>query len=209
MSALAPLHQRIAGYYSGKVRRHGATPMGVDWSCEPTQQLRFVQLLRIVDFTRPFSLDDLGCGYGALLSFVQRRHRGAQMDYLGIDVSPDMVSQAQALHARSPGSAFCVGSHSPRVADYSVASGIFNVRIDEPAALWHEMIATTLHGMAQATRIGFAVNFLATLPPGVAGKAELYRCTPQEWRSFCEALGMTVDVLAAYGMREFTLLARH
>lgn len=209
MSALAPLHQRIAGYYSGKVLQHGATPLGVDWSCEPTQQLRFVQLLRLVDLSRPFTLDDLGCGYGALLSFVQKRHRGARMDYLGIDVSADMVSQAQALHARSRDCAFCVGSSSPRVADYSVASGIFNVRIDEPAALWQEMIEGTLRDMAAASRIGFAVNFLATLPPGVAGKPQLYRCTPEPWRAFCESLGMKVDVLAAYGMREFTLHARH
>jgi hypothetical protein len=54
------------------------------------------------------------------------------------------------------------------------------------------------------------VNFLARLAPGVHGMPQLYRCEPQPWMEFCERkLGMRVSVLDAYGMREFTLLARH
>lgn len=207
--ALAPLRGRIRGYYTAKIERHGPTPAGVDWSCTPTQELRFVQLLRLCDFSRPFSLDDLGCGYGALLGFIGRRHRGARVDYLGIDLSESMVAQAQALWARRRNAAFRVGSRSPRVADYSVASGIFNVRIDEPLGLWEEFIADTLRGLSASSRVGFAVNFLAPLPQGMEGKPELYRCSPAPWVEFCERLGLATEVLDRYGMREFTLFARH
>ncbi|HEY8050171.1 MAG TPA: class I SAM-dependent methyltransferase [Ramlibacter sp.] len=207
---LAPLHARIERYYSAKIERHGPTPLGVDWSCEPTQHLRFVQLLRICDFHAPFSLDDWGCGYGALLGFMGRRHVDAPFDYLGIDLSASMIGHAQRLWRRKPGAAFVVGERSPRVADHAVASGIFNVRIAEPLPLWEQFVAQTLRNMAQSTRISFAVNFLAPLRDGMDGKPELYRPDAAQWMAFCERdLGMRMTLLDRYGMREFTLLARH
>src|SRR5438876_11504259 len=59
----APL-QEVASYYDGRVREFGPTPWGVDWTCELTQQLRFVQLLKVAGRRKRFSLNDLGCGYG-------------------------------------------------------------------------------------------------------------------------------------------------
>jgi hypothetical protein len=207
--ALVPMRERIGRYYSSKVREHGPTPAGADWTCAPTQELRFVQLLRLCDFEQPFSLDDLGCGWGALRGFVARRYRAARIDYLGIDVSPAMIEQAQVSCSKHPRTAFLVGDRSPRVADYAVASGIFNVRIDEPLDLWESGIEQTLRQLAAGTSRGFAVNFLATLPPGMESKPQLYRCTPDRWAGLCSRLGCGVTVLDRYGMREFTLLARH
>jgi hypothetical protein len=182
----------------------------VDWTCSLTQELRFVQLLRVCDWDHPFSLDDLGCGWGALRGFISKRHRGKKVDYLGIDLSADMISFANAMWKNKRATEFRVGSSSPRVADYAIASGLFNVRIDEPAALWEEFIAQTLRSMAQSTRIGFAANFLATLPDGMAGARQLYRTGADPWMRLCEhELGMRVTLLDRYGMREFTLLARH
>lgn len=206
---LGGLRSRVAHYYSGKIERHGPTPAGVDWPCEPAQQLRFVQLLRLADWREPCTLDDWGCGYGALLGWIRRRHPGASIDYLGIDLSPAMIRSATALWRRHRAARFCVGERSPRVADYAVASGLFNVRIDEPLPLWEGFVAQTLRDMAAHTRIGFAVNFLTPLPRGMAGKRELYRIAPAKWAAFCEReLGMRVTLLDRYGMREFTLLAR-
>jgi hypothetical protein len=169
-----------------------------------------VQLLRVCDWGRPFSLDDLGCGWGALRGFISKRHRGKKVDYLGVDLSADMISHANAIWKHRRATQFLVGSSSPRVADYVVASGLFNVRIDEPIALWEEFIAQTLRSMAQSSRIGFAANFLAMLPEGIAGVSQLYRTDAAPWVTFCEReLGLRVTLLDRYGMREFTLLARH
>ena len=207
--ALRDLRLRIARYYGAKITRHGPTPMGVDWSCAPTQQLRFVQLLRICEFATPLRLNDIGCGYGALLELIARRHRSARVDYLGIDLSEEMVVAARRLWRGRRSTAFHVGADIPRCADYSVASGIFNVRIHEPLPLWEDFIADTLRQMAQTSARGFAVNFLAPLPVGVEGKPELYRTAPVPWIEFCaREIGGQVEVLDAYGMREFTLLVR-
>lgn len=167
-----------------------------------------MQLLRLFEGA-PRSLNDVGCGWGALVPFLARRFRNARIDYLGSDVSADMVAQAQALWGHRRGVAFAVGGAGVRNADHAVASGIFNVRLGEPLPAWEAFVAHTLAELHRTTRRGFAVNFLRTLPAGVEATPQLYRTEPERWAAFCrKALGREVVVLADYGMREFTLLAR-
>lgn len=207
--ALVAQYAEIERYYARRIEAHGPTPQGVDWSCRPTQELRFVQLLKVCDFTRVFSLNDLGCGYGALKTFIRQRWPKASVDYLGTDLAPGMVEQARALHRTMSKTAFEVGAGCLRVADYTVASGIFNVRLDLDDSAWTALIESTLADMHAHSRLGFAVNFLRSLP-GIDGAVpELYRAHPSRWRAHCEdVLGVQVDVIDQYGMREFTLLAR-
>lgn len=207
--SLAPLHADIERYYTQKVLAHGASPLGVDWTCQPTQELRFVQLLKLCDFRQPFSLNDVGCGYGALLAFLAKRHRSAVVDYLGTDLSQAMIDLAQPSQRPSMRAQFLVSDGIPRVADYSVASGIFNVKLDQPIARWTLFIQQTLAGMYAASRLGFAVNFLAPPGPDMQTIAELYRVPPDVWIRHCERqFGAKVELVEGYGMREFTLLVR-
>jgi hypothetical protein len=102
-----------------------------------------------------------------------------------------------------------VGNVNPRVADYSVASGIFNVKLDQPIDRWERFIAQTLTDMHESSRYGFAVNFMAPCAPALAPRLELYCTSAEPWMRFCEQeLGSAVELLAAYGLREFTLLVR-
>ena len=80
-------------YYSDKLAQHGDTPQGVDWNGEYSQNLRFQQLLKIINpGDRNFSINDLGCGYGALLDSLKTQYPSA--NYLGIDISTKMISKA-------------------------------------------------------------------------------------------------------------------
>jgi SAM-dependent methyltransferase len=204
------VHAVVERHYSGTVARHGATAFGVDWSCVPTQELRFVQLLKLCDFAAPFSLNDVGCGYGALLGFLGRRHRGRSIDYLGVDLSEGMIAHACRMWAKRRHAAFEVAAQSTRVADYSVASGIFNVKLSVPETRWVQFVQRSLDDIHATSRRGFAVNFLAQLPLGIAGKAELYRTDAKSWAAYCrKRYHAKVEVLAAYGMREFTLLVSY
>jgi len=207
--ALTGLHSAIGQYYTQKVQTHGPTPLGVDWPCRPTQELRFVQLLRLCDFSMPFSLNDVGCGYGAMLAFLAKRHRRREISYLGLDLSAAMIAQAQQLWHKRRNAVFVVANKSPRTADYSIASGIFNVKLDLSDALWTEFVAETLAAMRLTSRRGFAVNFLAPLSEGASLKPELYRIPSTFWSAYCEReFSAKVEVLDNYGMREYTLLVR-
>ena len=203
------VYARIKSYYSRKVSRYGATPLGVDWSCVPAQELRFMQLVKLCDFSVPFSLNDLGCGYGALLTYLAKRYSDTEVDYLGIDLAPAMVRKAERLWGSAGHRKFVVGHSSPRIADYSVASGIFNVKLDQPIARWERFVAFTLQGMAEASRHGFAVNFMGSLPKANENPSILYRTPVEPWIRYGEQeLGCSVELLTNYGLHEMTLLLR-
>jgi SAM-dependent methyltransferase len=202
----------VEAYYSAKVRKYGATPRGVDWSCQATQELRFVQLLKICDFSAPFTLNDLGCGYGALCAFLERRHPDAAIDYLGIDLSQTMIRRARTRFA-SQFRRFTVGTSGRRLADFSFASGIMNVNVGHSRQSWETFVAEMLTELRRTSRRGFSVNFVTERPeisvtPGSAA-VELYCTRPEPWVRYCEhELGCTVETLDNYGMNEITILAR-
>jgi SAM-dependent methyltransferase len=198
----------VEAYYSAKLARHGATPLGVDWSCTASQWLRFVQLLKVCRFDKPFSLNDLGCGYGALAAFLSYRHSTASIDYLGIDLCPAMVRRARRRNRGDPHNRFAVGWTCPRQADYTVASGIMNVTLGFPMPLWEKYVRSIMLDMYRNSRCGFAVNFLSEPTLG-APPDQLYCPSPETWRQFfSDELGCSVDLLSDYGMKEFTLLVR-
>lgn len=205
--ALDLLHSEVRRYYTQKITAHGPTPLGVDWSCAMTQGLRFHQLLKIwEEATEPVSLNDFGCGYGALLQYLQGRSANAAIDYLGVDISELMIAKARQLH---PGAAFVPGHRNPRTADYSLASGVFNVKLGIAKRQWTAYVRQTLRHLWATSRAGFAVNFLAPRPPHLAVAAALYRPWPDEWVSFCtDRLGAQVRLLADYGLGEYTLLVK-
>ena len=77
------LLDEVATYYAEKLAEHGDTPRGVDWNGEESQKVRFAQLCKIIESKTPnFSLNDLGCGYGALLDYLRDHglHIGRSLD---------------------------------------------------------------------------------------------------------------------------------
>ena len=207
------VYSDVEAYYSARVAKYGAKPLGVDWSCQATQNLRFVQLLKVCDFSAPFTLNDIGCGYGALCAYLTMRHPDAGIDYLGIDLSRAMISRARRRYAK-PGRRFAIGRTASRVADYSVASGIMNVNVGYGRAQWEDFVAIMLGDMRHVSRLGFSVNFV-TMEASCDGdlsnpsEASLYCTRPDRWVHHCEReLDCVVEVVENYGMKEFTLLVR-
>jgi SAM-dependent methyltransferase len=203
----------IARYYTGKIRRHGPTPLGVDWASELGQRIRFVQLLQIVhDWSEPLSLHDFGCGYGAMLDHLAEHHGRATLRYVGTDVSAEMIQRARQLQRRPSlpnAPEFRVAASPPPVMDYSVASGVFNVRMAHPVGAWEDHVASTLGALSAASTRGLAVNFM--FPDALAARPEaaasLYGPPPERWIAYArEVLGRPVRLLSGYGLPEYTLL---
>lgn len=206
-SGISDLNAITAAYYSRKAFLYGATPAGVDWPCAASQELRITQLLRGFAFDAPCSLNDLGCGYGAALAAIARLHPPAEIDYLGVDLSSELVRLAQQQWSGRARAAFLVASISPRVADYSIASGIFNVKLGCARERWEELVRKTLKDLSATSARGFAVNFLVAR--GEPEVPELYRTPAEPWVQYCEqAGGVRAEVVSGYGLPEFTLIAR-
>ena len=197
----------VARYYASKLEEHGTTAHGVDWNGEAGQTLRFDQLLRIVDVAGRFSINDLGCGYGALLDHLDAR--GFEVDYTGIDVSAEMArAGARRFEGRADAEFICAARLN-READYSVASGIFNVRLERSNAEWQGHIEATLDLLYTASRRGFSFNCLTSYSDVAKMRDELFYADPCALFDLCKRrYSKNVGLLHDYGLYEFTILVR-
>lgn len=197
----------VARYYTSKLEEHGTTARGVDWNGEAGQTLRFDQLLRIVDVAGPFSINDLGCGYGALLDYLDVR--GFEVDYTGVDVSAEMVRAGARRFESRTNADFICAPRLNREADYSVASGIFNVRLEWPDVEWQSYIEATLDMLHAASRRAFSFNCLTSYSDVTKMRDELYYADPCALFDLCKRrYSKNVALLHDYGLYEFTILVR-
>jgi len=197
----------VADYYSAKLAEHGETARGVDWNGEESQTLRFEQLTKIIAQADGFALNDLGCGYGALLGYLNDGRRN--FTYAGCDVSGDMIRAARARYGDQSHARFQVGDEPPMKADYGIASGIFNVRLRHSDAEWRDYLEATLDTLDRTSSAGFAFNCLTAFADAERKKDYLYYADPCELFDLCKRrYSRHVALLHDYGLYEFSILVR-
>jgi SAM-dependent methyltransferase len=197
----------VEKYYRGKIEKFGPVPQGVDWRDQESQDLRFSQLLRVHDGRTPFSLNDYGCGYAQLFAFLRKYY--VHFTYHGCDVSRVMIAAAKEAFSSSPNASFHVATKPPRVADYTVASGIFNVKLTASKKVWLEYIRHSLNEMDRKSRRGFAFNCLTKYSDRDRIRPDLYYADPCYFFDYCKrTFSRNVALLHDYGLYEFTILVR-
>jgi len=208
MNERTDLLDEVAGYYSAKLAEYGQTAQGVDWNGEESQVLRFAQLARIIGDTKDsFSVNDLGCGYGALREYLGGLYPA--LTYTGIDVAEEMIQAAGHRHGADASTRFIVGSEPDATADFGIASGIFNVRMARGDGEWLDYIKSSLDTMNRTSRLGFAFNCLTSYSDADKIRNTLYYADPCELFDHCKRhYSRNVALLHDYGLYEFTILVR-
>lgn len=197
----------VAQYYSEKLAQYGETPRGVDWNGPESQTIRFEQLCKVLEQSDQLSVNDLGCGYGALYDFLAAR--GTAFSYSGIDISESMIRSARQRHQHQPQARFVLASEPDCIADYGIASGIFNVRQDRSADEWRTYLETTLDTLDRTSRLGFSFNCLTSYSDAEKMRDNLYYADPCSLFDLCKRrYSRNVALLHDYGLYEFTILVR-
>lgn len=207
MSDTTPLNA-VARYYSDRLARFGPTPAGVDWNSAESQRLRFEQLARVLEPADVrFSVLDYGCGYGAFADFLHER--GAPADYTGFDIAPAMAAAAAARHAACAHCAFTDRRDSLTPADYTVASGIFNVKLESSEPIWREYVLSTLDDLAGLSRRGFAFNLLTDYADPDKRRPDLFYGDSRALFDRCkQRYSKFVALHHDYPLYEFTIIVR-
>lgn len=201
------LHERVRQYYEGRLQEHGATALGVDWKSESSQTLRFRQLERLWAEEPDAGLIDYGCGYGALAEYIRGRgHRGP---YTGFDISRDMADAAVRRGRQLPDCRWTADRSQVRAADYAVASGIFNVKLDASDEDWRAYVLRTLADLASLGTRGFAFNALTSYSDSDKQRLDLHYADPLELFEYCRrTYSRFVALVHDYPLYEFTIFVR-
>jgi SAM-dependent methyltransferase len=159
----------------------------------------------VVDRPGPFSINDYGCGYGALCLWLAEQ--GRDVDYRGFDLSAPMLEHARA--ALPSGVTLVDREDGLAPADYTVASGIFNVRLEAGEAEWADYTFDTIRRMAALSTRGLAFNLLTSYSDADRMEQRLYYGDPARYFDFCKReLSRHVALLHDYGLYEFTIVVR-
>ena len=199
--------EKVRQYYDQKLETYGATPRGVDWNSPESQELRFEQLLKVCDRTGTFSTNDYGCGYGALVVYMT--DRGYAFQYRGFDISDQMIAKARELHKGLGHCEFFTDVSRLTAADYTVASGIFNVKLQTSHEEWTEYVLHTLGRISELSEKGFAFNVLTSYSDRDRMRPNLYYADPLFLFDYCKKnFSRFVSLLHDYPLYEFTILVK-
>ncbi|MFA5404941.1 MAG: class I SAM-dependent methyltransferase [Ignavibacteria bacterium] len=199
----------IASYYSDKIKKFGNVPKGVDWKDEESQLIRLKKLMEVINFNIHFSVNDLGCGYGKLFELINSVCN--DFEYKGFDLSEDMISVAMETYGTAENKSFNLINSPIEISpsDYTLASGIFNVKMNYNDDEWKNYILETLKYMNEKSENGFSFNLLSNYCNEEHMRDDLFYADPCFFFDFCKRnFSRNVSLLHDYNLYEFSILIK-
>ncbi len=212
MSTPDPIHSHpdIVDFYTKHLNEFGNSSKGMGWKDDHAQLIRFVQLARVISQKEKFSINDLGCGTGRFYHFLSEQGY-ASYQYYGYDMLDEMIDIAKRnlLPNISVSLKKITASENMTEADYTIASGVFNVKYDSDDTDWLNYIKHTLEDMNSKSKKGFAFNLLTAYSDKEFMQSYLYYADPLFFFDFCKRnFSKNVALLHDYFQYDFTILVR-
>lgn len=208
------MHENIRNslwnFYQKNLETYGSNAQGVGWRDEDAQLIRFGQLMQLVSINESFSINDLGCGVGDLASYLEKKC-SFDFYYKGYDVLQEMIIKAEEKHAPWSNRKFYLIDNADGLdkADFTVASGIFNLRYTTPDEQWLSYITQTLNAIDEKSSKGFAFNALTKYSDPEKMQDYLYYADPLYLFDYCKRhFSKNVALLHDYNLYDFTILVR-
>jgi SAM-dependent methyltransferase len=140
--------------YGARLARFGDDIRTLGSGTEDRRRLRF-KVLREVGIEPGASVVDVGCGFGDFYGYL--RDEGVLVDYLGLDINPDLLAVAAEKY---PGARFAgldIETEAVEPADFVVASGTFNLALRHGDN--YDYVGRVLERAFAVARRGVAVDF--------------------------------------------------
>jgi SAM-dependent methyltransferase len=194
---------KVSKLYSDNIKAFGIDAKSVGWGTKEKQDLRFEKLMDgVLDRDSAFSINELGCGYGELIKFCEAQKIQIS-EYFGYDLSVEMINAAKKYIGAPNVKLFQSGTIHTK-ADYTIASGIFNVKFNEDKENWEAYVLDTITHMYDNSEKGISFNFLTKYVDWE--KDDLFYQDPMEIFDFCKKnLSEKVNLIHDYDLYEFTI----
>ena len=183
----------IAAFFDAQAERHGASPRAADWGSAESQRLRFDVMAAVLPLGGR-SVLDVGCGPGGFAGYL-----AADVDYLGVDLSPRMVETAKEHHPEREFRVANILEEDLGEHDVVVANGIFYRLTDEPEATMRRIVER----LWQHARLAVAFSSLSSLAPD-PDPGE-FHADPFDTARWATSLTPRVVLRADYHPRDFAV----
>jgi len=200
----------VARIYGRRLDQCGATAKGVFWKGEVWQRRRFERLMEIIDdadmASGGVSINDFGCGYGAFFEYLAEYPVLRGSTYYGYDISQEMIAACRD-RINDPRASFHRKMWASKHADYSFASGTYNLNGDADADQWQEYVEASLRQLWHRTGKALAFNMLRDDEEECYDG--LYYADPEKVLRFCRKhLSEDVEMFDERPMPDVTFFVR-
>lgn len=198
---------KVEELYTNSLKEHGINSKAVGWPTKESQIIRFNKLIEVIeDKASVVSINDLGCGYGAMYEYFTNNHFNL-CQYNGYDISEAMLSKANELIGKNSNVKLIKSPNLETMANYTIVSGIFNVKFDTAEDKWLDFIKDTLIQMYKHSTKGFSFNLLTSYVD--YKKDHLFYANPAYFFDFCKVnFSKKVSLLHDYDLWEWTILVK-
>lgn len=184
-------HKERIGDYDLQILQQG-------WRNSDSQDKRYSVLLGIGNMNNKNILD-IGCGYGALKSYIDKRYKNVK--YIGIDLIPQFVAKAAEIYTNDINAGFLCGdflkTDLPKV-DFILASGLFGYRTENK-----NYFNYAIEYLFNKTNCGFGFNMLDYEKFGYHPLIKAHN--KEEIIKFCNSLTKKIKVIDGYLSDDFTV----
>lgn len=200
----------VVNYFNNTYQKHGAVAEGVDYNSTDAQVMRFAQLEKILDVvskSERFSILDYGCGYGAFPYYL--KERGYTFDYVGYDISTELITAANANPSKESSWHFTDKLDSLKPVDFTIACGVFNIKLEANVQQWQDFFLQQLEKLNSLSKRGFSFNTLTSYSDADKMADHLYYPDPKEVFDYCiNNFSRNVALLHDYKLYDCTYLVR-
>jgi len=199
----------IADLYSRNLGTYGTQSQSVGWKDAGSHRLRFEKLATVIqkdDAASGYTVNDFGCGYGAMFRFLDECVPAPLTHYWGYDISEAMIAAARSS-VDDPRTSFSCAKEAIHEADYTFVCGTFNVRCESSDEAWYDYVTRCLEQLFRQSTKGLAFNLLSSY---VDWKQDtLFYADPMALFDFCKRnLSPDVALLHDYPLYEWTMIVR-
>ncbi len=202
----------IKSYFNKKIKEHGPNPEGLGWNGVDAQKIRLEQIIKVIppSIQSNFTINHLGCGYGFLYEELLANNF-FHFKYRGYDISEEMIKAAKVNNTRHKDLDFLLIEDSSEMllSDFTVSSGIFNVKMNFSDEKWYSYIIQTLKNMNKKSEHGFSFNMLTSYSDKEYMRDDLYYGDSCHFFDFCKKnFSKNVSLLHDYNLYDFTIIVR-
>jgi len=192
--------KRIVDRHRDSLTRHGYSSHALYWSSTEIQEIRF-KVLADIGIEAGDSVLDIGCGFADFKKWFEKRF--GRLDYTGIDLSPDLLRQAQMRHLDArlfEGDLFDM-DFGDQSFDWVILSGALNENLHDEGAYAYRMIAR----MFEFCRKGVAFNLLDAR---YLKAHDLQSHLPETVLNYCRSICSDCELTDDYLKNDFTIYMR-
>jgi len=192
--------QRIINKHRDSLTRFGYHPNALYWSGRDIQEIRF-KVLADIGIQDGDAVLDVGCGFGDFKSWAVEQD--IELNYTGIDLSPDILAQAKSRHADGifyAGDLFDV-SLKDQSFDWVILSGALNEQLHDDST-YAKLVIKRMYKLCSK---GVAFNMLDAR---FLKAHDLHSQMPEDMLAFCQQLCPDCSLVDDYLKNDFSMYMR-